>query len=318
MENRIPEDELEYRRYLRRRIRMRKRRQKVMIARTILFLVGMVLVALLFYGIGKLSGPIGGKGSKAETTKEPKVTSTPLVVDVPEGYDEIYNKLYQKREEYLEMDDILINIGRYPMDLLTLLSGNIETLSFVKDYPMHSNDEEAVGAIQEEELKDITIPLFQQWDKRWGYVKYGSNIIAINGCGPTCMSMVYIGLTGDTDKNPAVIADFCIDNDYYTEDFGTSWSLMLQGAQRLGLNAEKISNEESKIRKKLENGQPVICSMKPGDFTTTGHFIVLRGITEEGKLLLNDPNNISRSQKEWDVDTVLKQIKAAWVYSYTG
>ena len=57
--------------------------------------------------------------------------------------------------------------------------------------------------------------------------------------------------------------------------------------------------------------------MKPGDFTETGHFIVLRGITQDGKLLVNDPNNISRSEKEWDMDTVLKQIKAAWSYSYT-
>lgn len=315
MENRTPEEELEYRRYLRKRIRMRKRRRQVMIARTIVAVVGLVVVFFIFYGIGKLTGPLhGDSDQKVEATKKPK--ATPFVVDVPEGYEEVYDKLYDMREEYPEIDDILINMGRYPLELLTLLSNNTETLSFVSDYQMHVDDEEANGGITGEELNG-TIPLFQQWDKRWGYVKYGSNIIAINGCGPTCMSMVYTGLTGNTENDPAAVADFCIENNYYTEESGTSWALMLDGAKKLGLNAEKISIGPEAIREKLTSGQPVICSMKPGDFTDTGHFIVLRGITEDGKLLLNDPNNISRSQKEWDMDTVLKQIKSAWAYSYT-
>lgn len=316
MANRTPEEELEYRRYLRKRIRMRKRRRQVMIARTIVALVGIVLVFLIFYGIGKLTGPITGKsGSKAEVTEEPKVT--PFVVDVPEGYEEVYDALYDMREEYPEIEDILINMEQYPLELLTLLSNNMETLSFVSDYLMHVDDEEAAGSITAEELNG-TIPLFQQWDKRWGYVKYGSNIIAINGCGPTCLSMVYTGLTGSVEKDPAAIADFCIENNYYTEDAGTSWSLMLEGAKKLGLNAEKISIGAETIKEKLTSGQPVICSMKPGDFTDTGHFIVLRAITEEGKLLINDPNNISRSEKEWDLDTVLGQVKSAWAYSYAN
>ncbi len=315
LENRTPEEEMAYRRYLRKRIRMRKRRRQVMIARTIVALVGVILVFFIFYGIGKMTGPIkGDSGKKADATEEPKVT--PLVVDVPNGYQGVYDKLYGMREENPEINDILINLGKYPVELLTLLSNNTETLSFVSDYLMHVDDEEKSGGITGEELTG-SIPLFQQWDKRWGYLKYGSNIIAINGCGPTCMSMVYTGLTGNTDKDPAVIADFCLENNYYTEDSGTAWSLMLNGAKKLGLDAEKISIGKESIKEKLDSGQPVICSMKPGDFTDTGHFIVLCGITEDGKLMLNDPNNISRSEKKWDMDTVLSQIKAAWSYSYT-
>lgn len=315
MENRTPEEELEYRRYLRRRIRMRKRRRQVMIARTAVVLAGVVLVFFIFYGIGKLTGPIaGGSEKKVAVTEGPKVT--PFVVDIPDGYQEVYDKLYAMHEDYPEINDILINLGKYPVELLTLLANNTETLSFVSDYLMHVDDEGEGGSIDGKELNG-TIPLFQQWDKRWGYLKYGSNMIAINGCGPTCMSMVYTGLTGNTDKSPAAIAEFCLENNYYTEDSGTSWSLMLNGAKKLGLDAERISIGAESIKEKLASGQPVICSMKPGDFTETGHFIVLRGITKDGKLLVNDPNNISRSEKEWDMDTVLKQIKSAWSYSYT-
>ena len=318
MEARTPEEELEYRRYLRKRIRMRKRRRKVMIARTIVAVVTLVIVFVVFYGIGRLTGPIGGGSSagKEVVTKEPVVT--PFVVDVPEGYEKIYDKLYAMREDYKEIDDILLNIGQYPKDVLRLLIHNTETLEFVSDYLVHLDDDEASGEITGEEVQKLSPPLLLQWDKRWGYVKYGNNIIAINGCGPTCMSMVYTGLTGNLDRSPAQMAEFCIDNDYYTDDSGTSWSFMLNGARKLGLNAERISIGKDAITEKLKSGGLVICSMKPGDFTTTGHFIVLRGVTEEGKLLINDPNSISRSEKEWEFDTVLKQVKAAWAYSYTN
>lgn len=166
------------------------------------------------------------------------------------------------------------------------------------------------------------IPLFLQWDKRWGYVKYGNNIIAIAGCGPTCMSMVYTALTEKSDMSPAQMANFCMENDYYADDTGTSWSFMKNGAEKLGLHAEQVPLSESGIKEKLTGGeaaetvQPLICSMKPGDFTTSGHFIVLRGISEDGKLLLNDPNSSENSAKEWDFDVVFKQIKAIWAYSY--
>lgn len=55
--------------------------------------------------------------------------------------------------------------------------------------------------------------------------------------------------------------------------------------------------------------------MKPGDFTTTGHFIVLTGLTDDGKLMINDPNSITRSEKRWDIDTIVGQAKSAWTYT---
>jgi len=313
-----PEEELEYRRYLRWRIRKRKRRRQVMIARTIVALAGLLLIFFIFYGIGHLTGSVTDGESGGRTTQQEIPTETPFIVNIPEGYEELYEKIYGMRDDYPEVDDILMNLGNYPKDLLELLAKNAETVKFVSDYPMHMDDDEANGGITKEELLQEDPPLLQQWDQRWGYVTYGSNIIAINGCGPTCMSMVYAGLTKDTSKNPAVIADFCMENDYYTEDSGTSWALMSDGAENLGLEVEALSIGQETIQSKLESGCLVICSMKPGDFTDIGHFIVLRGVTKQGKLLINDPNSIARSQKKWGFGVVLKQIKAAWAYSYTG
>lgn len=316
MENRTPEEELEYRRYLRKRIRMRKRRRKVMIARAVVAFLSIVIVFFIFYGIGKMTGPVGGSDSSTVSQKK-KPESTPFVVDIPDGYEKIYTKLYAMREDYPEVDDILMNLEQYPKDVLRLLIHNEETLSFVSNYPKHIDDETVSGTITEEETEE-EIPLFQQWDERWGYVRYSDNILAINGCGPTCISMVYTGLTKKTDMTPADVADFSIEHNYYTKDSGTSWDMMLTGAQKLGLDAEKIAVNKEVIKEKLKAGQPVICSMKPGDFTQTGHFIVIRGLTDKGKMLINDPNSIARSEKEWKFSTVLQQIKAAWTYTYTG
>lgn len=37
--------------------------------------------------------------------------------------------------------------------------------------------------------------------------------------------------------------------------------------------------------------------MEKNHFTSSGQFIVLRGITEEGKILVTDPISIKRSKK---------------------
>ena len=52
--------------------------------------------------------------------------------------------------------------------------------------------------------------------------------------------------------------------------------------------------------------------MGPGDFTTTGHFIVLTG-TKNGMICINDPNSVKNSEKLWDYEQIKGQIKNIWV-----
>ena len=313
----LTKEEIEYRRYLRKRIRQRKRRRRVIIARIVFLLIILLLFAGIF-GIAKVIFNNLTDSSKKEDVKPlvtllPEETEEPSDLNIPEGYEQYYDKLVKLKKDYPEVNDILLNISQYPEDLLNLVINNQETVSFIAGYPKHQNDSEASGRISKSEL-GAGIPLFQQWDKRWGYVTYGNNIIAIDGCGPTCMSMVYTGITGDTSKSPANIAEFSINNNYYDGENGTSWSLMSAGAEKLGLTSEKVSVDKKSISDKLKEGKPVICSMAPGDFTTQGHFIVLTEINGN-KLRLNDPNSIKRSESEWEIDSVIKQIKAAWAYS---
>lgn len=164
--------------------------------------------------------------------------------------------------------------------------------------------------------KDMTggIPRLYQWDDRWGNEVYGTSNMKTSGCGPTCLSMVCCGLTGETKWNPYEVAKMAVKKGYYVPGTGTSWDLMTDGAKRLGLKGKEISLSESTIRDELELGRPIICAMGPGDFTKEGHFIVLTGMDEEGRILVNDPNSKKLSEKTWELERLMTQMKNLWSY----
>lgn len=164
-------------------------------------------------------------------------------------------------------------------------------------------------------ITDGEIPLFIQWDKRWGYQNYGNNMIGIAGCGPTCISMVLCGLTQNEEYNPYFVAKFSEENNYYLNGVGTSWDLMTIGAKKLGLNSEQGTISSEYIMNRLSSSSPMICSMLPGDFTYTGHFIVLTGIDSKGNIIVNDPNSKKNSKKHWSLEVLIPQIKGIWRYS---
>ena len=207
--------------------------------------------------------------------------------------------------------EVMANKEQYPDQLIELLKNNEETVDFVLGYPEKKDvpPAETVGEVTYGE-----IPLLLQWDERWGYAFYADDMIAVNGCGPTAIAMVAAGLTGDNTVTPYKVAQFSAENGYYAGDSGTSWSLMTEGAQQFGIYGEEMELSESEIFSALENGHPVICSMRPGDFTTTGHFIVLTGV-EDGKIRVNDPNSRIRSEKLWDYSRLEYQINNLWVYT---
>ncbi len=198
-----------------------------------------------------------------------------------------------------------------PAELLALYERNSETEDFVFGYPEYSGE---TGEIYSGEFDlNEAVPLLLQWDKRWGYTEYAGEFFALSGCGPTALSMVALYITEDVRYTPLYIAEFAIKNGYATEGDGSAWSLMSDGAEELGLQWEELPLVERYITENLEEGNPIICIMGEGDFTTTGHFIVLTDYVG-GKIKVNDPNSISRSERLWEYDEICEQIKNLWVY----
>jgi hypothetical protein len=201
-------------------------------------------------------------------------------------------------------------VSDVPIEIAEFVEKYPEAKSFATNYNKYKDSTEAISI--EKEMKTEGIPLFIQWDKRWGYKDYGGNYIGIAGCGPTCLSMVYCGLTGTDTYNPYEMARFSNEQGYYTYGEGTSWNLMTEGAETLGLYSENGSIDEAYILENLSKDTPIICSMKPGDFTYTGHFIVLSGIDENRKIIVNDPNSPKNSAQSWSAEDLVPQIKAIW------
>ncbi|MDE7310651.1 MAG: C39 family peptidase [Eubacterium sp.] len=206
------------------------------------------------------------------------------------------------------------NRNQYTETLLAAYLNNPEMEDFIDGYldaglPQYSAQS---GFTQQELAQEF--PLFLQWDKRWGYVSYGGSIIGLSGCGPTCLSMVLVSLTGQESQTPDAVAHFSEERGYYVEGSGTAWSLMTEGASQLGLYARELSLDESVMKSSLDAGRPIICSMGPGDFTTQGHFILIYGYDQDG-FLINDPNCIARSSKSWSFEALRGQIKNLWAYS---
>ena len=201
----------------------------------------------------------------------------------------------------------------YPKSLVALMERNPEARQFVLDYPKNKDRTEEIDISSEVSIGEF--PLFLQWDERWGYETYGNDFLAVTGCGPTCLSMVTCGLTGNSEWNPYKTASFADQSGYYVPGAGSSWDLMENGAAFLGLQVHSISPDAAEITGALQSGMPVICSMRPGDFTTSGHFIVLIGVDDNGKIIVHDPNSRKNSKKSWGIDTLVPQIKGLWAYS---
>ncbi len=157
------------------------------------------------------------------------------------------------------------------------------------------------------------MPYLYQTDVQWANEPYAGGVIEKTGCGPTCLSMVYVMLTGKTDCDPAAMAVFS-ESGGYVVDGMTSWDFMTDGAARFGLVAEELPATEGVIAGALAEGRPVIVSVGSGDFTSEGHFIALEKLADSGEAVVHDPNSPENSQRTWPIERIIRQARNFWTY----
>ena len=240
------------------------------------------------------------------TQTEPPTTQPTTQPSLPD------NRTWAQRMVSAFCDFSGTDYSAYPQTMIELLDKNPETCQFVLEYPVEHNKAHRIDMSQY--ANSETVPLFLQWDKRWGYIPYGSDVAGITACGPLCLSMVAYYLTGDPDMSPDKIIEFAIEDGHCVRGNGTAWTLISKGAKKLGLNVKELTLVETYIRRELVAGNPVICVMGPGVFTTTGHYIVLTGY-ENGMYRVNDPNSVEKSNRLWHFSEFQDQIRNLWAIS---
>lgn len=164
------------------------------------------------------------------------------------------------------------------------------------------------------EWKAGSMPHLYQTDPVWASQPYAGTDVRTAACGPTSLTMVYVYLTGKTDLDPASMAAFA-DERNFAPTGATEWRFMTEGASLLGLKSTAVSPNRASVASALKSDKPVICSVSPGDFTSIGHFIVLKSIDERGMVEVYDPNSALNSTKRWPINRILAQASALWCFS---
>lgn len=166
------------------------------------------------------------------------------------------------------------------------------------------------GAVPSDE-PGLPVPrLFQgDYDEIVLYYNGTPRSVATSGCGATSVSMVLAYLTGNTEQNPYLLFCAAVDAGRYHGN-GLSHDTLIWLAEQYGATG-RWTGSESAVLDALESGRPVIAHMGEGAFTEKGHYIVLRGRTEDGKILVNDPASPERSRMAFPMETLRAQTRTS-------
>lgn len=179
----------------------------------------------------------------------------------------------------------------------------------------------------QEILTGGTIPIvyFNQGSEAWAEELYGTDDIGRYGCGPTAMAMVISSMT-DTDADPLRMAQWAVSRGHWAKRNGSRLSIVEDAAAEYGLIAAPLEERTPEtLLNVLLSGDLLVALMSPGHFTKSGHFIVLRGVTPSGSVLVADPNSTERSLMEWEPELILEELSSStdhgaplWVISRKG
>ena len=124
------------------------------------------------------------------------------------------------------------------------------------------------------------VPLYFQTD--YPDQRYGYGTIASSGCGVTSLAMVASYLTGH-EYLPDELAD------YFGGHGDNNIERLEYGSDMLQLPWKRAKDVYEAIRAVREGDLAIALMGSASPFTDTQHFIVLAGVNEEGRLLVNDP-----------------------------
>ena len=280
----------------------RRRRRRRKIRHSVIFLCSSIAV-IVFVAVESRMITSGDGGTNRYDVEAGNNTYDNAVIENSKISEK--NKIQNNQSM---LDDIM-NSTQYPKQLKDLALKNEEALEFVYDYPAEHVKEHTIDLTEEASMDSV--PLFVQRDKRWGYEKYSGNFFAASGCGPTTLSMVVVYLTHNREASPIAVAKYSKEAGYSVDGSGSSWTLISEGCRHYGVKAKTVALDESRMKAELDEGHPIVVNVGPGDFTDTGHFMVITGYDDEG-FSINDPNSIEKSGKRWLFKNISSQIRAVW------
>lgn len=166
---------------------------------------------------------------------------------------------------------------------------------------------------------------YLQTDSRWANVDYSaageSTTIGRSGCGPTCMAMV-IATWKDKSVTPVDTCAWALKHGYKAKGQGTYYSYFEPQGKAYDLKVERMNtvnlygNSTSAVHqsavKAIQAGNLVIACMGPGNWTSSGHFILLYE-TDGTMVSINDPASTKTARTYAKLSLLRGQVKYYFV-----
>lgn len=165
---------------------------------------------------------------------------------------------------------------------------------------------------------------YLQTDPRWKNHDYSAKgekkTIGSAGCGPTAAAMV-IATLQDKNVTPVTTALWSMAHAYKALNQGTYYSYFVPQMSAYGVACKRLNTSNlygksssaahTEALNALKNGDWVIACMGKGNWTSSGHFILLYGY-ENGYVYINDPasTKAARVKNTWAL--FARQVKYMW------
>ena len=154
------------------------------------------------------------------------------------------------------------------------------------------------------------VPFYKQGAAEWGAESFGNGTLASDACCPTAIAMVVSYFKGER-ITPSEVSRRYDQDAYRSREQGSYGGKMCSAAAAdygLSVEADTAPLSKEQILGALQGGAKIVMSMKPGGdggrYATVYHYVVLAGLTEEGKIIVNNPG-INTNVTYDDIETVL-------------
>ena len=166
---------------------------------------------------------------------------------------------------------------------------------------------------------------FLQTDPRWGSLDYSAKgektTIRASGCGPTAMAMV-LATWADPSVDPKTECAWALAHGYKAPRQGTYYGYFEPAGARYGLEVDRLnwtniygratSPHHETVKEAIERGDLVIACMGKGNWTSSGHYVLVWDIRGE-TIYINDPASTKAHRVRGDYALFKKQVKYYWV-----
>lgn len=166
---------------------------------------------------------------------------------------------------------------------------------------------------------------YLQTDPRWGSLDYSApgekTTIRASGCGPTAMAMV-LATWSDKLVTPATECAWALAHGFKAPHSGTYYGYFVLAGARYGLRVRQInavniygnskSAHHETAQRAIESGHLVIACMGKGNWTSSGHYVLVWDIQGD-TIYINDPASTLARRTRGSYALFKTQVKYYWI-----